>query len=299
MRFPIKLNPSVVPVALRNLGQGLIAPGDPSRLPSLHAAYRDANDPAMKLRVSVEFSQAVSALKFGTTFKTTSPHRLPASTSLLLNHLRGENHIIADLAASDATTTVDLAIALGRRFRRLIATDLNDNIEIARRDGTTLVFDASGLLLITTSRLVWYRDTARADPLSRTLVKRKFKQEESQRHSRTPVRLMNPRFIEMMSQDDRLEFRCHDIFEPLPFAPTIIRFANVLNPGYFSDAEIAQAFTASASRLAETGLLLITRNHARGENASLFRRCDRRLQLVDEIGQGNEVANIAASIELG
>ena len=250
------------------------------------------------MALSDEFSRSVSALKFGTTFKTTSQDRMPESTALLIARLQGREHTIVDLAASDGNTTADLAVALGDRFRRLVAADLNDSVDVAGRDDTLLLCDSDSAIMIVTSRLVWYRDTSGADPLSRVLVQRKFARSEAETEPRTPVRLVNPRYLEMMMRDPRLEFRRHDMFEPLPFEATVIRIANILNSGYFSQAAIADAVRTSADRLIEGGLLLVTRNHRSVEKASLFKRRASRLELVDQLGVGNEVASIVASVEL-
>ncbi|MEA2329378.1 MAG: hypothetical protein QOE68_4337 [Thermoanaerobaculia bacterium] len=298
MRLPIKLNPTFLSTRSRSIVRPLTASGDPSRIPELAAEFSAASE-KRRTEIAAEFSAAVSALKFAATFKTTRPGRLAASTSLLESLLRGTGHVIADIGASDATTSADLAERLAPRYEKLVAMDLNDSVEVAN-DGRHVAFYAPDgkLLVVVTKRLVWYADTRSADFVSKWTVARMFGRVDPNRERRT-VPLINPRFVALSESNPAVSFQRHDLFVPLPFRATCVRIANLLNLGYFSPAEIERGLAAATMNLAEDGLLLVTRNDDLvTENGTIFVRTARRLKAVATVGAGSEIAGIAEGLSI-
>ncbi len=74
----------------------------------------------------------------------------------------------------------------------------------------------------------------------------------------------------------------------------VIRAANILNKGYFSDAQLLEAVRKLANRLERDGFLLVCRTNAEGQNnASLFRlNRENEFEITGRFGEGSEIENI-------
>lgn len=74
----------------------------------------------------------------------------------------------------------------------------------------------------------------------------------------------------------------------------VIRAANILNKGYFSDAQLLEAVRKLAGRLEPNGFLLVCRTNSEGENnASLFRlNRENEFKLTGRFGEGSEIENL-------
>jgi SAM-dependent methyltransferase len=302
MRLPIRLNPTAVPRPLRRLLAPLSAVGDPSRLAFLGDQYGRVPIEE-RSSIAAEYSRCVSALKFGNTYKTTAAARLTRSEAVLEAHLTrsGAGHVVVDLGASDGTTSVDLYERIQRNVRHFIAADLNDSILACNyRKGVAIVSPAGEPIVDVTPRLLWYADATGANWLYRRLVRRRV-----ERFPRSPeaarIRLLNPRFLDLVSRDPNVEFLRLDMFEPLPVTATAVRVSNLLNLLYFPADRIAAALRSICRNLADDGLLLISRdssNTGEQEDGTLFRKSGGRLAIVDTIGSGSEVEPIASSLDL-
>ncbi|MEA2345390.1 MAG: hypothetical protein QOF63_3559 [Thermoanaerobaculia bacterium] len=300
MRLPIRLNPTAVPRPLRRLLAPVSALGDPSRLTFLANQYSRVPIDE-RPSIAAEYSRCVSALKFGKTYKTTAAARLPRSEAVLEAHLArlGAGHVVVDLGASDGNTSVDLYERIQSHVRRFIATDLNDSIlSYSYRKGVAIVSPSGEPMVDVTPYLLWYADVAGANWICRGLVKRRV---ERFPHSSEParIRLLNPRFLDLLSRDPKVEFLRHDMFEPLPVTATAVRVSNVLNLLYFGTDQITAALRTICLNLADEGLLLISRDSGDAgleEHGTLFQKSGGRLAIVDTIGSGSEVEPIASSL---
>src|SRR5579883_635066 len=111
MRLPIKLNEA----------------GWPARFSRLSFAFHDprplaGNGAGLSQQA---FSDAISTMQFGVTFKTTRPGRQQHSNRFVRDLLRGSKPAILDVGASDGSTSLDLIRTLDGDFRRYYVTDLN------------------------------------------------------------------------------------------------------------------------------------------------------------------------------
>jgi hypothetical protein len=301
MRLPIRLNPTAIPRPLRRLLAPMSAIGDPSRLTFLGDQYSRVSIEE-RPSIAAEYSRCVSALKFGNTFKTTGAARLTHSEAALDAHLKRSEggHVVVDLGASDGTTSVDLYERIQPHVRRFIAADLNDSIlAYSHHKGLAIVSPAGEPMVDITPHLLWYADAAGANWLYRGLVRRRVKH-----FPRSPeparIRLLNPRFLDLVARNPTVEFLRHDMFEPLPVTATAVRISNLLNLLYFANDRIAAALRSICLNLADDGLLLISRNigAAGDEHGTLFRKSGGRLAIIETIGSGSEVEPIASALNL-
>src|SRR6185437_16017023 len=111
MRLPIKLNVAGWP---RFCTRFSFAFHDP----------RPLAGPQSSRLSPVNFSDAISTLQFGVTFKTTRPGRHQHSNRYISEVYRDSKPVVLDVGASDGSTSLDLIRALGE-FERYYVTDLN------------------------------------------------------------------------------------------------------------------------------------------------------------------------------
>lgn len=110
-----------------------------------------------------------------------------------------------------------------------------------------------------------------------------------------PVRLVSPRVL----KHDRVTVERNDILAPTErFRDRFdfVRIANVLNQGYFTEAELRRALANAVSYLSGPGAwLLLVRSRGGRHVATLFQVSadGRRLQAVDRFGGGSEVEWLA------
>jgi len=74
-----------------------------------------------------------------------------------------------------------------------------------------------------------------------------------------------------------------------------VRAANILNEGYFHDAQLRAAVATLRERLRPGGLLVVCRTHEDGSNHGSFFRADREgWTVVERIGGGSEIERLIA-----
>jgi hypothetical protein len=74
-----------------------------------------------------------------------------------------------------------------------------------------------------------------------------------------------------------------------------VRAANILNEGYFDDAQLRAAVATLRERLRPGGLLIVCRTHEDGRNHGTFFRSERDgWTVVERIGGGSEIERLIA-----
>ena len=74
-----------------------------------------------------------------------------------------------------------------------------------------------------------------------------------------------------------------------------VRAANILNVGYFDDAQLRTAVATLRERLRPGGLLIVCRTHDDGSNHGSIFRADRDgWRVVDRVGSGSEIERLIA-----
>jgi hypothetical protein len=240
------------------------------------------------------FAAAMGAIELGGTFKRTLPNRHPGCDDLLLDHVRLVGATIADVGASDGSTSVDLIRRLPDELVAYVIADRYLQVSAVRVLGHTLLFDPDdgGCILVFGRRCLAWPRRSRAVRLacSPLLVAGALC-----RGRRETVLLLNPRARALLSDDPRVNVRVHDVFRPWEGPkPDVIKVANLLRRIYFSDDQIRAALDALRASLPEGGHLLVVDNPYLpiDARAGLYRREGDRLRVValtDEVPEINDL----------
>lgn len=261
MRLPIKLNQA----------------GWPRQFCRLPFAFHDPRPLAGRHRAELSpaaFSDAISTLQFGVTFKTTRPGRQEHSNRLISQVYRGLRPVILDVGASDGSTSLDLIEALEGNFEQYFVTDLNLSTRCGYdRRGVLYFMDAhANCVLRASRRLLVYSDTRRAwfplPSLVRALLSGARKVADWR-----DVLLIQPDLVSLVAHDPRITITRYDLFAPwTDRRPNLIKVANLLNRKYFTDLQMKEALRIQCSNLSPGGRLLLVSEDNDTEKFSLFRK---------------------------
>ena len=226
-------------------------------------------------------SAIISVLKFGTTFKTTNSGRHEHSNRYLLELYGSTQPSILDIGASDGSTALYLLQTLRGSFRRYFVTDLNLSVRCGE-DGRGVVYFADQTdqcVLRVSKRWLAYTDIGGAwfplGPLARRLLAQSAAVTDWRE-----VLLVQPELLELSERDPRIVVTTYDMFVPWTRErPDLIKIANVLNPSYFSDLQLAQALRVQCSNLAPGGRLLIADNRDHLEKFTVFHKTPAGMRL--------------------
>ena len=246
------------------------------------------------------------------TYKTTAHRRLSALDQWLVAQLRQREFQMLDVAVSSGVTTLDLldACAAAGFHASVTACDLWVNARIRRiLPGVELLLDSQGhVLQVSTPAGVKGRPHDPGGSVARRALAGVFVALE--RFCRTeghgspssdlPVRLVSRRLRDRAY----VEVVEHDLFQRRPDWSAqfdLVRAANILNPDYFDDAQIAEVVRSLGTYLRIGGRLLVARTDERNETAaSLFERTDFGFRLGGRYGQGSVVeAVVLAAHRMG
>ncbi len=278
MKLPIKLNRDGWPRWVGHL-LGRHAKRDPRLLAEPERGDEDG-----------DVSAAISAFKFGDTFKTTRPGRHLRSDRLLLDRADPDSTVILDIGASDGSTSLDLVRCLGASFRRYYVTDHNLDVSYVADGGGVSFFDTSGrCILIAGPRFVSYPEESR---LVQRLHADRIGRAKKRLDGAVSVPLIHPSLSDLTTADDRVVIRQYDMFDPWDGEPiTVVKVGNVLNRAYFTASQIQAVLDNLLNMLPEGGLLLLVENRP-GEQAGLFRRDGGRFVTEAAVGPGVEITDL-------
>ena len=292
MRAPLKLNRAFWPRALTAL---LPSAADPRVLSDTRITER-------------EFTDAVSTLRFGKTYKTTRKSRFPRTIGYL-SSLRFETApIILDVGASDGIASLDVMTAV--RHARYYVTDAHVSVFACARGETRYFYSANGeCILVSDPAWIVYPDVEGAIPPFGAIARRFFRRVLSLGPAAESIPLINPRLRTMPRGVLRIEQ--YDVLDPWPHEKAdIVIAANILNRGYFSSASLSRALDNLVAALADGGRLALIENRPREahgtdpaqpesadevEQATIFRSCDGRLEIEHRIGAGSEIEALAGA----
>jgi hypothetical protein len=268
MRLPIKLNRAGWPRGF-------------TRLPFVFDDPRPLANVGASSLSSAAFSNAISTLQFGVTFKTTRPGRQAHSNRLIAQLYAGSKPVILDVGASDGSTSLDLIRSLGPNFGGYFVTDLNlcARCGFGRR-GTVYFLDRNGTCVLRASwHFLVYADVRGAwHPLaclSHVLLSGSRKVVDWRE-----VLLVQPELIALARRDSRITIMPYDLFEPWTGRrPDLIKIANLLNSKYFTEAQMAEGLKIQCSNLGINGRLLLVSEDDDMEKFSLFRKTPAGMQL--------------------
>lgn len=291
MRAPIKFNRSGWPNAI---GRFFPAGNDPRSL--LELSEGEGGDPAA-------FSRAVTALKFGDVFKTSSHGRHGVADRWIAEHAATlpAPGTFLDIGASDGSTALDLIGALDGRFARYFVTDAHLHVDVARsRDSVCFLDPATGgLFLVATPRFLVYCEVRGAVAPIRWLAKSLLDYHRRRRVTATRVLLVQPRLRQLAERDPRVVICPHDVFVPWPGPrPDVVKVANLFNLAYFSATRLAEAARTIGAGLGEGAHLVVVENRANEERAAAFRREPDRWNPLRVAAASPECTPLIASVTL-
>ncbi len=270
MRFPIKVKTEVIPSFLRR-----IIPNKP--------------DPTRLITSKVDetqFSRCASSICIGGIWRTTSPGRHPESNKLLARTLAGTPARIVDVGVSDGGTSVDLYLALGADVRSLVVTDVCLKVRAVRQNGGWYLFrpDAGACLMAVFDHLIYY-NVITSNSFLGGHAAAVFAAAPSP-ETGSDVFLMNPRLMSTVARDSRVELREWDVFTPWRGERMdVVRVANLLNPAYFTTAQLREAMSNCYRAVEGQGWMMVVDNR-KSEKATLFRKEGGRLTVAARVGDG-------------
>lgn len=221
-----------------------------------------------------DFRRAMSALHVGATIKITGADRHPEVDDLLVEHVDLTGAHIADIGASDGSTSVDLIRRLPA-FASYVIADLYLHLSATTVGPWTVLTDGAGtaILVVGPRTLAWPSVSRAVRLLTLPIVRASERRTERSQ----PVLLLNPAARQVLRSDTRVSYRAHDVFVPWaqPAGVNVIKVANLLRRLYFSDEQIEVGLAALHASLPEGGHLLIVDNPrvpGGGARGGLYRR---------------------------
>ncbi|HTW96821.1 MAG TPA: hypothetical protein VMD74_04165 [Candidatus Methylomirabilis sp.] len=217
---------------------------------------------------------------------------------------------VHDLATSDGRTALDFFLGLEKKFPRLDFTASDKNISVfvfsdQRNNGRKIIKDREGKILqfifppfvlnvysakrafgYKIKRVVFY-------PVNFILTKillwpgwQKFYFHTTD--NAAEIKLIDQGVLAAVAAKTNFHFLAYDLMAKKMGDFEIIRAMNILNPSYFSAAEIKQIAANIFSSLAENGWLIVGSNHDADSavNGDLFLKKDGRLEAVKKFGTG-------------
>jgi hypothetical protein len=284
MRLPIKLNQAGWPSLF-------------ARLPFVFHDPRPLAQESCSLSPAA-FSQAVSTLQFGVTFKTTHPGRHQYSNRFISEVYCASKPVILDVGASDGSTSLDLIDSLSGNFARYFVTDLNLTARCGYDDRGVLYFvDHNDVCVLRASpRFLVYSDVAGARfPLP--IIAKALLARHRNVGSWRDVLLIQPELVRHAGRDPRITIERYDLFTPWTGErPDLIKVANLLNGKYFTDTQMKEALRIQHSNLPLNGrLLLVSEDHAL-EKFSVFRKTSTGMVLEHAHGGGAKASGHVDSV---
>ncbi len=293
MKFPIKPNDAFWPKGLRKwIGAHLRK--DPRSLLQGHQLSDKA------------FSQAVSNLRLGGTFKTTRPGRHALSNELIRRQTLPKDAVILDLGASDGITSLELMQTLNFSFKKYFVTDLFPEVHYTSRGERVFFFEPEGACSLIADRFFVYYP--QFSPLTRLLFRKELAAFEKLRKE-GKLALQNLPLIHPALQKERqkrprqIYIQRHDLLQKWQSEkPFLIKAANVLNPGYFPPEKLQRALRLILDTLPEKGLFLLVENRipqrdskgkkSRLEAAALYRKENGAFRLISKAGAETELGRL-------
>ena len=236
----------------------------------------------------------MSSIYVGGTIKITGSSRHPQPDRLLIESVDLKNARIADIGASDGSTSIDLVAQLPS-FDEYVIADLYLTLRAVRVGKRVLLFDQDGECVLvggprvsawpSLSKLVaaLYQRTIRTG--SASLGRNEFEE----------VLLLNPATRQLIANNQRVTYRTHDVFtvwEGSP--PTVIKVANLLRRLYFEDPDLSRALSAIHASLAPGGHLMIVDNPRLSDpspRAGIWRRDQHGFTEIARLGEP-EIADL-------
>lgn len=242
-----------------------------------------------------EVTEIIAKIKIGGVFKTTSSNRYPETARLLANSQFSTPPVILDVGASDGSTSLSLIETMN--FSRYYVTDLHIEANVCATKNGAFFCDVEYSPFMYVNRfLVIYNDENKAIWPMANIVKKLFFGFDMQKcEDVRKINLMNPALLLRVGDDIRLER--YNIFELWPFEKAdLVIAANILNRGYFSDAELNDALRNLRGAMKESGKLAVIENRSTTEQSNIFCIHNDRFIIENEVGRGSDIKSLVTSL---
>ncbi|MEZ4399336.1 MAG: hypothetical protein R3B06_04920 [Kofleriaceae bacterium] len=215
---------------------------------------------------------------------------------------------VLDVACSSGISTVELHRALARPGLDLetIGTDITIRVHHATLYGDAVVFDDAGnLLAAEIDGMLINRHPNRAVRLHHPFRVWRAQRLIARHQPRVGVPFHPPAGATVtevplvsseVARTPGVRVEEEDLFAPhIAGEFDLIRAANILNRGYFSDAQLTTCVRALVARTTLGGLLFVTRTERGANHGTLWRRAAGGLVPVATVGAGCEIATLVTA----
>ena len=115
-----------------------------------------------------------------------------------------------------------------------------------------------------------------------------------------PLPLVHPEVQTFALENVWFRLRQHDAFTSWPEPCEVLRTMNLYNRGYFSEQELVRGIRAAIDSVVPGGLWIVGRTQETGRqsehHATVFRRHLASLEVVDRLGRGSEIEDLATAL---
>lgn len=241
-----------------------------------------------------EFSDSMSSLKFGTTYKSTKGDRFPLTLSKIAELEFTHPPKVLDVGASDGSASLELIQAID--FSHYFITDSNVVVLTAVDGKWTYFFTPDGCpILAASDRWVVYKEATNAFPPLGLISRKTFKSANLLFESSTrKTELVNPRLSEIIGSD--VSFDSYNAMEQWEDGKVdFIIVANLLNRTYFDDDQMRQILNNLSAALENEGWIVLIDNRGK-ERSSILRVEPRGVIIKDQVGGGASSEALALSV---
>ncbi|MBI1752400.1 MAG: hypothetical protein HY014_06910 [Acidobacteria bacterium] len=245
-------------------------------------------------------------------YKRTYANRFEAFDAHLLQMMEGQFDpaspmVVADVSVSDGRTACDLFERLAPRFPRIAhyASDFSPHVLVLKEGRFTLTLSRKNRIL----EMMWppfvfsamKPETPHFYPLNFVLRKfmRRFLAEPLLRKhlagqaQTREIQLFSMRALNLVRKDARFHLGEQNILEPLmlPEPAHLVRSMNVLNPTYFTPADLARVVGNFHRALRPGGWLVAGSNEDAGSvvHGAVYRKTEAGFERIWQSGQGLEL----------
>lgn len=246
--------------------------------------------------IEAEFTRAVSAFKFGSTFKTTKKSRFPLTIKALQDIELARDGIILDVGASDGVASLDAINSL--QHSQYFVTDLNTKVGHIFEAKKHYFFDSSNsnnCILISSAHFIWYNEIGDAIWPFKQIANKAFAAAPAWQQSTCQYfSLFNPE----INNHPSVTVQNHNLFKPWNGPkPNLVIAANILNRSYFNDNELNAAIDQLIKNLAGDGYIAIIDSREL-ERSSLFSISAEKVELIKSINGGAETQSLVLARQL-
>src|SRR5262249_32805092 len=117
-----------------------------------------------------------------------------------------------------------------------------------------------------------------------------------------PIPLIHPEAEAFRRASPRFHIRRHSVFEALPEPCHVLRSMNIFNLSYFPPDRLRQGVDAVFRSLTREGIWIVGRTITDAErihNVSILLRQEKRFHLLERIGAGSEIEELALAFGAG